>query len=60
MEKTIKRCPLCDGVCRLSGAGKKHAVVCSSCGNESPPKTTPAAAINSHNQTGYRLHKQLL
>lgn len=60
MEKPIKRCPLCDAVCQLSGAGKKYAVVCPSCGNESPTRSSRQAAINSHNQTGYRLHKQLL
>lgn len=60
MEKPIKRCPLCDGDCRVTGAGKKYAVLCTRCGNESPTKTTRPAAINSHNKTGYRLHKQLL
>lgn len=60
MEKAIKPCPLCDSVCQLSGGARKYAVVCTSCGNESATKTTPAAAINSHNKTSYRLHKQLL
>lgn len=60
MDKPIKQCPLCDGDCRVTGSGKKHAVICIVCGNESPTKTTRTAAINCHNNTGYRLHKQLL
>jgi len=60
MEKPIKRCPICDGVCRVSEQKKAYAVICPVCGNASPTKTTRPAAITSHNKIGYRLHKQLL
>lgn len=60
MDKPIKPCPICAGACRVSGGGKKFAVICTRCGNESPTKSTRPAAINSHNHSGFRLHKQLL
>ena len=60
MEKPIKPCPICAGACRISGGGKKYAVICTRCGNESPTRSTRPAAINSHNHSGFRLHKQLL
>ena len=60
MEKPIKPCPICDGVCQVSGESRAYAVSCQFCGNVSPTKTSRSAAITCHNNIGYRLHKQLL
>ncbi|MGV8907119.1 MAG: hypothetical protein ACOH15_11030 [Acetobacterium sp.] len=62
MEKPIKPCAICNGVCQVKTVydpGKKYGVVCMSCGNESLIKANRPAAINAHNKIGYRVHKTL-
>lgn len=62
MEKVLKKCELCKGMCIVGTVfepGKKYRAVCTNCGNESGIKTTRAAAINVHNKTSYRIHKTL-
>jgi len=63
MEKAIKPCSICKGVCvpaTVFEPQKKYIVSCTICGNETDPKPTRSAAINCHNKTNFNVIKSLL
>ncbi|MBC3901445.1 hypothetical protein GH811_17735 [Acetobacterium malicum] len=63
MEKAIKPCSICNGLCDVKTVfepQKKYCVTCTVCGNETDPKPTRNAAINCHNKTSFKSIKTLL